>query len=80
MPRIQIQTEVPGCNPEVMLSEHVPSEILANGHYADQLVTRMSWALADAEQHEQSLQPLPTRDEPSVSTVAELTRMRNEKR
>ena len=65
MPRIQVQTEVLGRNPEVMLSEHVPSEMLASEHYADQLVARMGWALADAEQHEQSLARLP-RDEPSV--------------
>jgi hypothetical protein len=79
MPRIQVQTKVPGCTPEVILSERVQSEMLANGHYPDQLVARMSWALAHAEQHEQSPQQLHTRDEPSISGVAELTRMGNEK-
>jgi hypothetical protein len=62
-----------------MLSEHVPSEMLTNGHYADQLVARVGWALADAEQHEQSHQQPPTRAEPNVSTVAELTHTGNEK-
>jgi hypothetical protein len=29
--------------------------MLADEHYADQLVERMGWALADAEQHEQAI-------------------------
>ena len=40
---------------EVMLSEHVPSEMFANEHYADQLVERMGWALVDAEAKEQAI-------------------------
>jgi hypothetical protein len=38
-----------------MLSEHVPAEMFANAHYADQLVERMGWALVDAEHQEQAI-------------------------
>jgi hypothetical protein len=55
MPRVQVLTEVPGRAQEVMLTEHVPSEMFANEHYADQLVERMGWALADAEAKERAL-------------------------
>ena len=55
MPRVEVLTEVPGRDPETVLTEHVPSEMLANEHYADQLVERLGWALADAEQQEQAL-------------------------
>jgi hypothetical protein len=55
MPRIQVVTEVQGRAHEVMLTEHVPSEMFANEHYADQLVERMGWALVDAEAKEQAL-------------------------
>jgi hypothetical protein len=44
---------VQGHGHEVMLTEHVPSEMFANEHYADQLVERMGWALVDAERQEQ---------------------------
>jgi hypothetical protein len=54
MPRVQVLTEVQGRTHEVMLTEHVPAEMLANEHYADQLVERMGWALVDAEEHEQA--------------------------
>jgi hypothetical protein len=54
MPRVQVLTEVQGRTHEVMLTEHVPAEMLANERYADQLVERMGWALADAEEHEQA--------------------------
>ncbi|MHB1570483.1 MAG: hypothetical protein ACYCXW_18685 [Solirubrobacteraceae bacterium] len=54
MPRVQVLTEVQGRTEEVMLTEHVPAEMLANEHYADQLVERMGWALVDAEEHEQA--------------------------
>jgi hypothetical protein len=40
MPRIQVLTEVRGRTHEVMLTEHVPAEMFANEHYADQLVER----------------------------------------
>ncbi len=52
MPRIQVLTDVQGRPQEVMLTEHVPSEMFANEHYADQLVERMGWALVDAEEEE----------------------------
>jgi hypothetical protein len=55
MPRVQILTEVQGRAHEVMLTEHVPSEMFANEHYADQLVERMGWALVDAEVQEQAI-------------------------
>jgi hypothetical protein len=57
MPRVEVLTEVPGHDPETLLTEHVPSEMLADEHYADQLVERMGWALVDAEQQEQAIQP-----------------------
>jgi hypothetical protein len=56
MPRIQVLTEVQGHDPETLLTEHVPSEMLSNEHYADQLVERMGWALVDAEQLERAIQ------------------------
>ena len=56
MPRIEVLTEVSGHDPEALLTEHVPSEMLADEHYADQLVERMGWALVDAEQREQAIQ------------------------
>jgi hypothetical protein len=55
MPRVQVLTEVPGREAETLLTEHVPSEMLANEHYADQLVERMGWALVDAEQKERAI-------------------------
>ena len=55
MPRVQVLTEVPGCPHEVMLTEHVPAEMFANEHYADQLVERMGWALVDAEAQERGI-------------------------
>lgn len=54
MPRVEVLSEVPGRDAETLLTEHVPSEMLANAHYADQLVERMGWALVDAEQREQA--------------------------
>ena len=55
MPRVEVVTEVRGRAEMVMLTEHVPAEMFANEHYADQLVERMGWALVDAEEHEQAL-------------------------
>jgi hypothetical protein len=55
MPRIEVLTEVSGHDPEALLTEHVPSEMLTDRHYADQLVERMGWALVDAEQREQGI-------------------------
>lgn len=54
MPRVQALTEVQGRGGEVTLTEHVPSEMFANEHYADQLVERMGWALVDAEEQEEA--------------------------
>jgi hypothetical protein len=34
---------------------HVPSDMLANDHYADQLVERLGWELADAGQQERAI-------------------------
>ena len=56
MPRIEVQTEVLGRDSEALLTEHLPSEMLADQHYADQLVERIGWALVDAEQREQAIQ------------------------
>jgi hypothetical protein len=55
MPRVQVLCEVPGCADAVMLTEHVPSKVFANEHYADQLLERMGWALVDAEKQEQAI-------------------------
>jgi hypothetical protein len=55
MPRVQVLTEVQGRAKKVMLTEHVPSEMFADEHYADQLVERMAWALVDAEEQEQAI-------------------------
>lgn len=57
MARVEVLTEVSGRDPETLLTEHVPSELLANEHYADQLVERMGWALVDAEQRERVTRP-----------------------
>ena len=57
MPVVQVLTEVQGRAHEVMLTEHVPSEMFANEHYADQLVERMGWALVDAENEERATRP-----------------------
>jgi hypothetical protein len=55
MPRVEVLTDVPGHNAETMLTERVPSEMLSDEHYADQLVERMGWALLDAEQRERAI-------------------------
>jgi hypothetical protein len=55
MPRVQVLTEVQGHSDQIMLTEHVPSEMFANEHYAAQLVERMGWALVDAEENEQAI-------------------------
>ncbi|HET6868396.1 MAG TPA: hypothetical protein VFH80_20950 [Solirubrobacteraceae bacterium] len=57
MPIVQVLTEVQGRANEVMLTEHVPAEMFANEHYADQLVERMGWALVDAEKEEHARRP-----------------------
>jgi len=55
MPRILIiadpvsQTDAP-----VLLDERVPTGELTKGHFADQLVERIGWALVDADSAEVS--------------------------
>ena len=55
MPRIEVLTEVRGRDAKPVLSEHVAAELLADEHFADQLVERLGWALADAEHEEQAI-------------------------
>jgi predicted Rossmann fold nucleotide-binding protein DprA/Smf involved in DNA uptake len=50
MPRVDAPTEASGRDPEATLTEHAPSDMLANEHDADHLVERVRWAFADAEQ------------------------------
>lgn len=57
MPRVEVLSEAQGRENKVMLTEHVPSEMFANEHYADQLVERLGWALVDAEHQEQEIRP-----------------------
>ena len=45
MPRVEVLTEVSPGDPEAVLTEHVPSEMLSDEHYAGQLLERMGWAL-----------------------------------
>jgi hypothetical protein len=53
MPRMLVTTEsADRTTREVMLDEHVATGDLASGHFAAQLVERIGWALADAEQAE----------------------------
>lgn len=54
MPRVDVVSEVRGGNPETLYSEHVPADMLADEHYADQLVERLGWALVDAQHREQA--------------------------
>jgi hypothetical protein len=61
MPRIQVLSEVAGRDAEVTLTEHVPAEMLADDHYAGQLVERMGWALTDAEHHEATVPLFPSK-------------------
>ena len=55
MPRVEVLAEVRGRNPETLLSEHVPAEMLADEHHADKLVERLGWALVDAQRAEQAI-------------------------
>jgi hypothetical protein len=55
MPRVEVLTEVSGGDPEAVLTEHVPSEMLADERDADQLVERMRWAFEDAERQQQMI-------------------------
>ena len=56
MPRMLVITESADQVPtEVMLNEHLATGDLASDHFAAQLVERIAWALADAEQAEHRL-------------------------
>jgi hypothetical protein len=55
MPRVEVLTEVSRCDPEVVLIEHLSSEIAADEHHAGQLVDSTAWALKDAERQEQAV-------------------------
>ncbi len=55
MPRVEVLTEVSERDPEAVLTEHVPSEMLADEHDADQLLERTGWALVDAERQEHAI-------------------------
>jgi hypothetical protein len=57
MPRVEVRTEGRGRVDATLLTEHVPAELLADHHYAAQLVERLRWALVDAEQEEQAIHP-----------------------
>jgi hypothetical protein len=76
MPRVQVLTDIPGRNPETLLTERLPSEMLSNAHYADQLVERMGWALVDAEEIEQQPMP-PTARAPNGATLQQLGQPRS---
>jgi hypothetical protein len=53
MPRMLVTTEPLGQSETmVMLDEHVATGDLASDHFAAQLVERIGWALADAEDAE----------------------------
>lgn len=54
MPRIEVLSEIPGREDEVILVEQAPSKKLVSEHHAEELVARMGWALVDAEQHVQA--------------------------
>jgi hypothetical protein len=49
MPRVEVLTEVSRCDPEVVLIEHLPSEIPADEPNADQLAEHTVSALEDAD-------------------------------
>ena len=53
MPRVEVLTEASGRDPEAVLTKHVPSEMLADEHYAEQLLELTGWALVDAERQAQ---------------------------
>jgi hypothetical protein len=54
MPRVEVLSEIPGREDEVILVEQAPSKKLVSEHHAEELVARMGWALVDAEQREQA--------------------------
>jgi hypothetical protein len=53
MPRILVTTEPRDkSDGGVMLDEHIATSDLASSHFANQLIERINWALADAESSE----------------------------
>jgi hypothetical protein len=54
MPLVDIVAEVSARDPEVVLIEHLPSEMPADEHDADQGAERPGGALPDAEPHQQA--------------------------
>jgi predicted Rossmann fold nucleotide-binding protein DprA/Smf involved in DNA uptake len=55
MPRVEDLADVTRCDPEVVVIEHLPSQISAEEHNAEQPVERTGCALKDAEQQEQAI-------------------------
>ena len=69
MPRIIIQvSRPPSEHGRVTLSERVTAANLRCEHYAEQLLERLTWAIADAEEVESS--PLSARRDRAFSTPA----------
>jgi hypothetical protein len=71
MPRILITTE-PLDTPDaaVMLSERVATSDLTSEHFANQLIQRIRWALADAEKDERQVgYPEPAKDAALAETL-----------
>jgi len=65
VPRMLVMTESADQAPvEVMLNEHLAPSDLASDHFAAQLVERIAWALADAEQAER--RPVDRRGSPDT--------------
>jgi hypothetical protein len=58
MPRFEVLTEVSGRDPEAVLSEPVPSVMLADARDADLFVERIRWGLEDAERQQQAIHAL----------------------
>jgi hypothetical protein len=50
MPSIHLLNTVTTRDPEAVLTDHVPPEMLTNEHDADQPIDGIGWALVDAEQ------------------------------
>jgi Winged helix-turn-helix DNA-binding len=55
MPRVEVVTAVPRCDPEIVLIEQLPSGLPADEHNADQLAERAGSALQDAEPQDQAI-------------------------
>jgi hypothetical protein len=56
MPHILITTEATNeSRDRVLLDERVTATDLSSGHFADQLIERVGWALLDAEEADEAL-------------------------